>query len=91
MTNQQLSKKRIFNFNLPLEEEEESALATEENLEPNFAVLKSSRTGTSLSRSHILLRLRENHCMPFSVLRGGPKKDSRIGYFPYSGILGSHR
>ena len=27
----------------------------------------------------------------FSVFRGGPKKDSRIGYFPYSGKLGSHR
>ena len=28
---------------------------------------------------------------PFSVFRGGPKKDCRIGYFPYFGILASHR
>ena len=77
-----------FNFS---PSEEDCALAPEENLEPNSAGLKSSRTGTSLWRSRILLRLRKNHCLPFSVLRGGPKKDCRIWYFPYSGILESHR
>ena len=61
MINQQPSMNSIFNFILP--SEEDCALAPEENLGPNSAGLKSSRTGTSLWRCCILLRLRENHCL----------------------------
>ena len=45
-------------FNLILPSEEDCALAPDENLGPNSAGLKSSRTGTSLWRSRLLLRLR---------------------------------
>ena len=59
--NQQPSRNSIFNFNLP--SEEDCVLAPEKNLEPNSTGLKSSRTGISLWRSRILLRLKENHCL----------------------------
>ena len=61
MINQQPSNNNIFNFILPLEED--CALASEENLGPNSAGLKSLQISTSLWRSHILLRLWENHCL----------------------------
>ena len=61
MINQQPSMIGIFNFILP--SEEDCALAPEENLGPNSAGLKSSQTSTSLWRSHIRLRLWENHCL----------------------------
>ena len=52
--NQQSSRNGIFNFVLP--SEEDCVLAPEENLEPNSAGLKSSRTGVvwhkSLEESH---------------------------------------
>ena len=44
--------------------------------------------GTSLLRNHVLLKIT---AWPFNVLRGDPKKDSRIGYLPHSGIWGSDR
>ena len=58
MINQQLIINGMFKFILP--SEEDCALAPEENLGPNSAGLKSSRT---LWRSRLLLRLRENHCL----------------------------
>ena len=61
IVNQQPSRNGTFNF--ILSSEEDCALAPEENLEPNSVGLKSLRTGTSLWRSRILLRLRENHCL----------------------------
>ena len=61
MINQQPSYNDIFNF--ILSSEEDCILAPEENLGPNSAGLRSSQTGTSLWRSRILLRLRENHCL----------------------------
>ena len=52
--NQQPSRNGIFNFVLP--SEEDCVLAPEENLEPNSAGLKNSRTGgvwyKSLEESH---------------------------------------
>ena len=63
----------MFNFILP--SEEDYALAPEENLGPNSAGLESSRTGTSLWRSRLLLRLRENHCLVISCGQQGRPKE----------------
>ena len=58
---QQLTKNGIFNFVLP--SEEDCVLDPEENLEPNSAGLKSSRTGGVWHKSLEESRSAQNHCL----------------------------
>ena len=81
-------KDGMFNFFLPSEEECNST--PEENLEPNSAGLKSSRTGgvwhRSLEESHSAQIKGRSFAWPLNMLTRNPRKDSRIGYFPHSRI-----